>query len=263
MIEGYRDDLLDKLSRPMARRVLRSLTAIVAEAERRGFVAKNPCSGVTVRKASRDKVKPVIPTKAEMKAIIEAAQVSDQPMDAPLVASNIFCGLRASEIRGLVWSQVDLKAKTLTVDRRADAKNQIGAPKSAAGTRIIPLSDLVVSELRKWKLRCPRTNLDLVFPSERKAVMSHTSLHRLHLWPVQIAAGVCDGDDARYSSHAFRHCAASLWIERSVSPKRVQTWMGHSSIQVTFDTYGHLFEQAEADSSIMNAIQEELLGAGP
>ena len=41
-----------------ARRVLRSLTAIVAEAERRGYVAKNPCSGVTVRKANRDKVKP-------------------------------------------------------------------------------------------------------------------------------------------------------------------------------------------------------------
>jgi integrase len=261
MVEGFRDQLLDKLSRPMARRVLRSLTAIVSEAERRGYVAKNPCVGVTVRKANRDKVKPVIPSKAEMKAIIEAAQGSDQPMDAPLVATDIFCGLRASELRGMVWSQVDLKAKTLTVDRRADAKNQIGAPKSVAGSRIIPLPDLVVSELRKWKLQCPRTNLDLVFPSERKAVMSHTSLHRLHLWPVQIAAGVCDGEDAHYSSHAFRHCAASLWIEQRVSPKRVQTWMGHSSIQVTFDTYGHLFEQADADSAVMQAVERELLGA--
>jgi integrase len=260
MVEGYRDQFLDKLSRAMARRVLRSLSAIVAEAERRGYVAKNPCSGVTVRKASRDKVKPVIPTKAEMKAIIEAAQVSDQPMDAPLVVTDIFCGLRASEIRGLTWCQVDLKAKTLTVDQRADAKNQIGAPKSAAGSRVIPLPDLVVSELRKWKLQCPRTNLDLVFPSERRAVLSHTSLHRLHLWPVQIAAGVCNDEDARYSSHAFRHCAASLWIEQRVSPKRVQTWLGHSSIQMTFDTYGHLFEQADADSAVMQAVEREVLG---
>jgi integrase len=260
MVEGYRDQFLDKLSRAMARRVLRSLSAIVAEAERRGYVAKNPCSGVTVRRASRDKVKPVIPTKAEMKAIIEAAQVSDQPMDAPLVVTDIFCGLRASEIRGLTWCQVDLKAKTLTVDQRADAKNQIGAPKSAAGSRVIPLPDLVVSELRKWKLQCPRTNLDLVFPSERRAVLSHTSLHRLHLWPVQIAAGVCNDEDARYSSHAFRHCAASLWIEQRVSPKRVQTWLGHSSIQMTFDTYGHLFEQADADSAVMQAVEREVLG---
>jgi integrase len=232
----------------------------VPAALKQRYVAKNPCSGVTVRKANREKVKPIIPTKAEMKAIIQAAQASDLPMDAPLVVTDIFCGLRASEVRGMVWSQVDLKTKTLTVDRRADAKNQIGAPKSAAGFRIIPLPDLVVSELRKWKLQCPRTNLDLVFPSERKAVMSHTSLHRLHLWTVQIAAGVCDGDDARYSSHAFRHCAASLWIEQRVSPKRVQTWMGHSSIQVTFDTYGHLFEQADADSAVMQAVEREVLG---
>jgi len=260
MIEGFRDQLLDKLSRPMARRVLRSLSAIVSESERRGHVAKNPCAGVMVRKANRDKVKPVIPTKAEMKAIIEAAQASDQPMDGPLVVTDVFCGLRASEIRGMVWSQVDLKTKTLTIDRRAEAKNQIGAVKSAAGYRIIPLPDLVVSELRKWKLQCPRTSLDLVFPSQHKAVMSHTSLHRLHLWPVQIAAGVCDAEEARYSSHAFRHCAASLWIEQQVSPKRVQTWMGHSSIQVTFDTYGHLFEQADADSAVMQAVEREVLG---
>ena len=260
MVEGFRDQLLDKLSRPMARRVIRSLSAVVAEAERRGYIAKNPCVGVTVRKAGRDKVKPVIPGKAEMKAIIKAALASDQPIDAPLVVTDVFCGLRASELRGLTWSQVDLKAKTLIIDRRADAKNHIGAPKTSAGSRVIPLPDLVVSELRKWKLQCPRTNLDLVFPSERKGVMSHTSLHRLHLWPVQVAAGICEGEVARYSSHAFRHCAASLWIEQRVSPKRIQTWIGHSSIQVTFDTYGHLFEQAEADSAVMQAVEREVLG---
>lgn len=261
MVEEYRDQLLDKLSRSMARRVLRSLTSIVAEAERRGHVAKNPCSGVTVRKASRDRVKPVIPTKNEIKAIIRAAQASEDAMDAPLVTTQIFCGLRASELRGLAWPQVDLKAKTLTIDRRADAKNEIGHPKSAAGYRVIPLSDLVVSELRKWRLQCPTTNLQFVFPSERFRVISHTSLHRLHLWPVQVAAGVCDDGKARYSSHAFRHCAASLWIEQRVSPKRIQSWMGHGSIQVTFDTYGHLFDQADADAAVMCAVERAVLGA--
>ena len=184
------------------------------------------------------------------------AMKSEQPMDAPLAVTEIFTGLRASELRGLSWLQVDLKAKTLIVDRRADAGNHIGPPKTEAGSRLIPLPDLVVSELRKWKLRCPKTELDLVFPSERNTVLSHTSLHRLHLWPLQAAAGL----DARHSSHAFRHCAASLWIEQRVSPKRIQQWMGHSSIQLTFDTYGHLFEQADADSSVMDAVQREVLG---
>jgi integrase len=44
-----------------------------------------------------------------------------------------------------------------------------------------------------------------------------------------------------YGLHAFRHAAASLFIQEGWSPKRVQELMGHSSIQVTFNTYGHLF----------------------
>lgn len=256
MVEGYRDALVERLSRPMAKRVMRSLGSIISEAQRRGYVAQNVAAGVTVGAQKRAKPKPTIPTKAEMKAIIEASLKSDQPMDAPLIATQIFAGLRASELRGLAWPQIDLKAKTLTVDRRADARNEIGPPKSAAGHRTIPLPDLALSELRKWKLRCPKTELELVFPSERNAVISHTSLHRLHLLPVQETAET----KRTYSSHAFRHCAASLWIEQRVSPKRIQTWMGHSSIQVTFDTYGHLFEQAEADSSVMEAVQREVLG---
>lgn len=47
-----------------------------------------------------------------------------------------------------------------------------------------------------------------------------------------------------------------MWIEHRVDAKRVQTWMGHSSIQVTFDTYGHLFKEAEADAAIAQAIQD-------
>lgn len=257
IVEGYRDTLLETLSRPMARRVLRSLGSIVTEAQRRGLVAQNVCAGVTVRKGKRDKPRAAIPTKAEMRAIIDAAMKSRQPMDASLTVTEIFTGLRASELRGLSWTQVDLKSKTLTVDRRADASSDIGPPKSEAGSRLIPLPDLVVSELRRWKLRCPKTELDLVFPSERKAVLSHTSLHRLHLWPLQEAAAI----GARYSSHAFRHCAASLWIEQRLSPKRIQQWMGHHSIQLTFDTYGHLFEQADADSSAMDAVEREVIGS--
>ncbi len=271
--EGYRDNLVEALSRPMAMRVMRSLTSIVGEAERRGFVAQNVCSGVTVRRSKRDKRKPVIPTKVEMRAMIEAARASDDPMDAPLVVISVFCGPRASEARGLSWPQIDLKAETLTIDRRADAANVIGPPKSVAGHRVIPLAGVVVAELRKWKLRCPKSELDLVFPSLSGKVMSHRSLHMLHLWPVQVAAGLFNpparADDkdtrptiGRYPSHALRHCAVSLWIEQRVNPKRIQRWMGHSSIQVTFDTYGHLFEQAEADSAVMQAIEREILGTG-
>lgn len=277
-VETFRDALVETRSRAMAARVLRSLSAIVGEAERRGLVAQNVAAGVVVRRSKRDKAEVVIPTKAEMKAMIEAAQADADAMAAALTVTSIFTGPRASELRGLTWSQVDLRAGTLSIDRRADASNAIGPPKSAAGRRIIPLAPIVVSELRKWKLRCPKTELGLVFPSPAGAVLSHRSLHRLHIWPVQVAAGlgkpILDGngdpkldDDEQplmqgiYPSHALRHCAASLWIEQRVSPKRIQRWMGHSSIQVTFDTYGKLFDQAEADAAIMEAVEREVMGA--
>jgi integrase len=67
--------------------------------------------------------------------------------------------------------------------------------------------------------------------------------------------------EGKYSAHEFRHAAASLWIEQRVDPKRIQTWMGHSSIQVTFDTYGHLFERAEGDAATMAAVEAGVLGA--
>jgi integrase len=58
--------------------------------------------------------------------------------------------------------------------------------------------------------------------------------------------------------HAFRHAAASLWIEQGINPKRVQALMGHSSIQMTFDTYGHLFDLADEDAQDAAAIERAL-----
>jgi hypothetical protein len=52
---------------------------------------------------------------------------------------------------------------------------------------------------------------------------------------------------SRCSTHAVRHFAASVWIEAGFSPKRLQALLGHSSIQMTFDRYGHLFPSVEDD----------------
>ncbi|MBA3677900.1 MAG: site-specific integrase [Sphingosinicella sp.] len=277
-IEAFRDILIETRSRPMAARVMRSLRSLIGEAERRGYIAQNVAHGVAVRRANRDQRRIEIPSKVEMRAMVDAAKASDNPMDAPLVLTCVFQGLRASELRGLPWRSVDLRAGTLHIEQRADSRLLIGPPKSSAGRRIVPLADCVVSSLRKWRLRCPATDLDLVFPSPRGKPLSHASLHKMHLWPVQVTAGICDpkldsaGDPvidnkgaikkaARYSTHALRHCAASLWIEQRVNPKRIQKWIGHSSIQMTFDVYGHLFDQADADAAVMAAVEREVFGA--
>ena len=50
--------------------------------------------------------------------------------------------------------------------------------------------------------------------------------------------------------HALRHACASLWIENGMNAKRIQKLMGHSTIQMTFDVYGHLFTDGDARRSV-------------
>ncbi|TMK06389.1 MAG: hypothetical protein E6G72_16915 [Alphaproteobacteria bacterium] len=64
----------------------------------------------------------------------------------------------------------------------------------------------------------------------------------------------------KYGMHGFRHAAASLFIEEGFSPKRVQDLMGHSTIQMTFDTYGHLFPAPADDQVAMRRLQARLIG---
>jgi len=147
------------------------------------------------------------------------------------------------------------------VRQRADRWNKIGSPKSAAGKREVPLAPMVVNTLREWKLAGPKGELGLVFPSRQGNVESLPNLHRRGLGALQVAAGITsDREHPKYGLHAFRHAAASLFIEQGFSPKRVQALMGHSTIQMTFDTYGHLFPSKDDDAAAMQQLQARLVG---
>ena len=276
MVEDYRDELLDSgRSRAMARKILGSLSSLVKEAQRKGHVAQNVAEDVTAKRSSRDKQKIVPPSKEHMRTLFAAAE-KGRPMDYPLLMVLIFAGLRASEVRALPWSNVDLKRGLISIDRRADNKNIIGRAKSAAGFRTIPVGPKVIQALKKWKLRCPKSDADLVFPSEKGTPIFHNNLAVFFQEKIQIAAGLCqpkmrDGEpvlddkgnpvfDGLYSLHDFRHAAASLWIAQRVNAKRVSTWMGHTSIQITFDTYGHLFDELEDDAEVVAALEAGVFG---
>lgn len=264
MVKGILDDWLLDLSRPMALRVLRSFKAILSEAQERGLVAQNVAQAVKVKKAAREKAKASPPPKEHLRAILKAGEGSDLKARA-LVELAIFSGMRASELRGLAWLSLDLKRGTVSVEQRADAKCKIGPPKSKSGYRTIPLPPRVVGVLKEWKAACPASAARLVFPSVNLRPMSHRIMMAHLMAPVQAKAGLAvppaDGEGESqplYGMHAFRHAAASLWIEQGLNAKRVQTLMGHHSIQVTFDVYGHLFEQAEQDRDAAAAIERAL-----
>jgi integrase len=248
MIEAFRDDLLRKGSRPMARKVLASLKSILGEAQRRGLVAQNAAQPVRVDIKKREQAKLAvgrdIPSKEEIQTILSTAQSRWRP----LLITAIFTGMRASELRGLTWDDVDLKRKVVAVRQRANLWGEIGSPKSAAGEREIPMAPMVVNALREWLLACPKGPLGLVFPNGRGNVENHANIANRGWYALQHAAGMVDSEGKpKYGFHALRHFFASWAIERGFSAKRVQALLGHSSIQMTFDVYGHLFPSLEDD----------------
>ena len=192
----------------------------------------------------------------------------------PILLTAIFTGLRASELRGLRWKDVDLDKRELQVRQRADRYGAIGKPKSESGERTVPLTPIVVNTLREWKLACPKSEAGLVFPSSGGLVEHHKNIVERGLVPTLIAAGVgIEAEDpegkpvkrAKYTGlHALRHFYASWCINRRVDgglelpAKVVQERLGHSSIMMTMDVYGHLFPRGD-DSAELEAAERSLL----
>jgi integrase len=262
-VNSFRDDLLKTISRPTARKVLITLKAMLKEARRRGNVAQNVASDVAITEHGRIKPKLEvgrdIPTRNEIRRIIDAAKPGKA---RTILLTAALTGMRASELRGLRWADVDLAQRQIHVRQRADRYGTIGQPKSAAGARTIPIEDMVVNSLREWRLACPKGEGDLVFPTSIGTVEYYQNLVRSILWPSQEAAGVVDGKgEPKYSMHALRHFYASWCINRrkdgglELPPKTVQARLGHASIVMTLDIYGHLFPSGDDGSELAAAAR--------
>jgi integrase len=254
-VESFRDDLLADLSRAMARKVLTSFKSLL-KAARQGHVA----SGVSIKRDKRKERKLEvgrdIPEPNEVKRLIEAAT---DTRDRALLLAVALTGLRASELRGLRWSDVDLKSAELHVRQRANRYNTMGAPKTESSSRTMPVPPEALSALKRWKLECPLNDGDLVFPTSTGHVEHHSNMLR-GLAPVMKAAGLVDGEGGpKYALHAFRHFFASWCINpksrggRQLPPKEVQTLLGHSSIVMTLDIYGHLFPRSDDNEELAAA----------
>jgi integrase len=266
----------------MVRKVRTSLSALLSDAQERGLVSRNVVRELRrARKRGKErqaekrqkgklKVGVDIPAREEIKAIVEAAKGRWRP----LLLAAIFTGLRASELRGLRWADVDLDKRELHVRQRADRYHDIGKPKSDAGERTVPLTPILVNTLREWKLACPKSELGLVFPTGAGNVEAHSNIVHRGLAPTLVAAGVAVSKigpegrpimQAKYTGlHAFRHFYASWCINRradgglELPAKVVQERLGHSSITMTLDVYGHLFPRGD-DSAELAAAERSLL----
>lgn len=257
-VRNFLDTMLRDSSRAMAKKCLTTLRSIISAAQERALVLHNVARDVKLRRADRHAPERVFPTKDEIRALIANAPARHKP----LIMTALFTGMRMSELRGLTWSSIDFQRSIITVRKRADCYCTIGNTKSKSGRREIPMGPQLATVLKEWKIACPTGDLDLVFPNGIGNVETHSNIYNRVFKPLMLKCGIVDGEGApRFSLHAMRHAAASLFIEQGWPPKKIQTMLGHSSITMTYDVYGHLFHDSAKDVDLMGEMERGLLAA--
>jgi integrase len=125
----------------------------------------------------------------------------------------------------------------------------------------VPLPPQLVKILREWKLACPNGPLGLAFPNSAGKVHELRQIVKHSLHPAMIVAGLvtAKGKPKYRGMHALRHAYASWCINRKTDGglelplKTVQARLGHSSIAMTADVYGHLFARGDDGKELEEA----------
>lgn len=245
----FRDRLRSAgVSVPTTRRIITTLHGVLQYAIERDMIAYNPAHGIKVIGRRDEASRKIVPPSKEMlKALIK---VADEDMRVKLIVASA-TGVRAGEFHALRWRHVDLQKGELTIESRVDAYGEEDVTKTAAGMRTIPLGKEVVQHLKAWKLRSKFSKQDdLIFPNRRGCFANHDNFVKRQWYPlfdelIDVSPDEMTSAKTRFNWHALRHFAISTWIEAELSPKTVQTFAGHSSLQVTMDRYGHLFKSEE------------------
>ncbi len=228
------------------------LTLNQAVSDRR--LLSSPASGIRLPKPRRSEMRLLDP----LEVVLLADALPDRYRSLPLVA--VYTGLRWGELAGLRVPDIDMLRRRLTVrSALIEATGEVprlGAPKSTASERTISLPKIVIETLALHLQQHPPVD-GMVWTTERGAFLRRGSFSRI--WRKAVAASV--GQPCRV--HDLRHTHAAWLIAAGEHPKIIQTRLGHSSIQVTMDRYGHLMEGLDdRTADRLDAIAEFSRGPG-
>jgi integrase len=222
--------------------VARLLRLTFRRAVRTGLLEVNPLERAPEIRRSRKPVRgPVRPlTVAEVELLADSAW---SPRDRLEILVMAYGGLRAGEVGGLAWADVDFERSQIHlrqgVIRTADGL-RLAPLKTDAARRVVTLPRSVMDEMAEFPRPTGANSRGTVFHGEQGGLRDHIRVNR----SVQRAAGKAG---VRTHAHALRHTAVSLWIADGASPVDVQHMVGHADIGTTLGTYSHLFTYGGED----------------
>jgi integrase len=217
-----------------------------------GAIKANPASRLRLPRPPRTEMHFLTPPQ------VEALAGSIGPTYATLIRFAAYSGLRAGEIGALRIGRLDfLRGQVEVAESLAEVNGRLlFGPTKTYANRHVPLPPFLRDELAAHLAGRPHDPDALLFTASHGGPLRHNLFYRRHYKPAVAAAGL--PVDLRF--HDLRHTYAAFCIASTADPYAVMRRMGHSSITVTYNTYGHLFP--ERDNEITTGLEDLYRRAG-
>lgn len=236
-------------SNSTAAKHLNILKAALARAVMLELIPNNPARAVTKPRAIRREMRVV-----DMETLAAILDACDDPDFGRLINLAVHTGLRAGELLGLRWADIAWEQSLLQVKRARNefAESGFAEPKTAAGRRAIALSVREMTILREHRAaqRERRLSVGLVWPNSGLVFpRSDGKPERVSALTRKWSALCGHVGVVGVRFHDLRHTSATIALARGVHPKIVQERLGHSTINVTLDTYSHVLPSMQEDAA--------------
>jgi integrase len=197
-------------------------------------------------------------TREEAQAFLSSVK-AHYPRHYPFFLCALRTGMRLGELLALQWGDIDFHGKFIKV-QRAFVKGRFDTPKNHKDRRVDMSTQLaetlktLLSQRKRGALASGRGEVsDLVFENSAGQVYDDANLRRRVFWPALAKAGL-----RRIRIHDLRHTFASLLIQNGESLAYVRDQLGHHSIQITVDIYGHL--EPGKNREAVDRLDDEISG---
>lgn len=182
----------------------------------------------------------------DIKALLQTAKL-EYPTFYPLLQTAIATGMRRGELLALTWNDVDFDRKLIRVNKSLN-HDKVEETKTKNSIRNVCVPENLITVLKEWKRKAPKGNV--IFCNSVGTYLDPNNMVKRYFKPCLAKANI---KDIRF--HDLRHTYASLMIAKKMPIKFIQQQMGHSSIQVTLDKYGHLMpELYEIGANALNDV---------
>lgn len=238
------------VSAATANRVRATLRNALESAVKWRYVNHNAAAHADPRKEKRQRIQPLTPEQMD-----HFLEFTHDHRYGPLFAFAAFTGLRAGELLGLRWQDLDLDDEIIHVQHSLTkdyGEGRLNDPKTPESRRTLKLSDSAIEALERQRILIDQWRAlaherwqenDLVFPNTLGGYGDNPKITRA-LQALLEAAGL-----PRQRLHDFRHFYATTQLAEGAGIYDVSAMLGHSQITLTADTYGHLTRKLSEDAA--------------